>query len=106
MNTMQWFGKSWGSPMNEDCPQAPVPVGVTCLWCREKTMIGDTGVIYSNGPVAHLECFLRQTYGSVGHQRGLCMCNGGPGTMTDPEGMTIRQAARAAVDEFERTHRR
>ena len=103
---MRWFGTSWGAPLNEDCPQVPVPVGAMCLWCSEIVAEHETGVIYSNGPVAHFECFLRQTYGSVGHQRGLCSCNGGPGTMNDPPDMTKRQAARAAVYEFERNHPR
>lgn len=101
---MRWFGKSWGSPLNEDCPQVLPPAG-HCLWCGEVILDHETGVIYSNGPAAHLECFLRQTFGSVGHQRGLCLCDGGPGTLNDPPGLNKRQAARAAVEEFERTHR-
>jgi len=104
--TMRWFGESWGAPLNEDCPQVEVPVGGFCIWCEEVILQQNSGIVYSNGPLAHLECFLRQTYGSVGHQRGLCSCNGGPGTMDDPAGMTRREAARAAVDEFERTHGR
>lgn len=60
---------------------------------------------YGTDTVAeHRECFLRGIFGSVGHQRGLCTCNGGPGTMDDPPGMTAREAARAAVKEFERRH--
>jgi hypothetical protein len=101
---MRWFGESWGAPLNEDCPQVTAPVGQRCIWCYELILDHETGVIYSNGPAVHKECFFRQSFGSVGHQRGLCICNGGPGTMDDPPDMTKRQAARAAVQEFEAAH--
>jgi len=48
----------------------------------------------------HYECQLRGIVGSVGHQRGLCSCRGGPGTMDDPPGVSKREAARAAVAEW------
>jgi hypothetical protein len=102
--TMKWFGYSWGAPINRDCPQVPVPVGEHCLWCAEVILADETGVIYSNGPAAHIECFLRQTFGSVGHQLGLCSCPGNAGIMDDPPGLSRRQAALAAVEEFERSH--
>lgn len=46
----------------------------------------------------HLECALRMVVGSVGHQLRECSCFGG--TRDDPEGMTRREAARAACDLF------
>lgn len=93
-------------------PPVATPVGELCLHCGEPIAIEDSGVIMpfldSTGPrqaAEHRECLLRQVFGSVGHQRGLCSCNGGPGTMDDPPGMTNREAARAAVEEWERNHR-
>jgi len=96
MKLMQWFGKSWDSPMNNDCPQAPVPVGATCLLCDEPVIEADSGVIYSNGPVAHWECFMRQVVGSIAHQQALCRCYGG-NAVEWPGELTRREAARAAV---------
>lgn len=43
----------------------------------------------------HLECWVRAGVGSVGHLRGRCSCYGG--TEEDPDGLTLREAARAAV---------
>jgi len=48
----------------------------------------------------HPECMARSVIGSVGHQRRTCPCYGG--TESDPEGMTKREAARAAVAYFRR----
>jgi len=95
--TMQWFGKSWGAPINDDCPQAAVPVGAICGPCDEPIAADDTGIIYSNGPVAHWECFMRQTVGSIAHQKKICICYGGLGQEWPGE-LTKREAAIAAVD--------
>lgn len=85
--------------------------GEKCTHCDEEVTSEDSGVVMpylsEAGPemrVEHRECFLRGVLGSVGHQRGLCSCHGGPGTMDDPPGMTKREAAFAAVDWWE-THR-
>lgn len=56
---------------------------------------------------AHYECSVRQTVGSVAHQLGKCSCYGG--TEDDPEGMTKREAAKAALNlakvlDFEERH--
>ena len=42
--------------------------------------------------------------GSVGHQLGRCSCFGGD--EDDPPGMTVREAALAAVDLYERNRSR
>lgn len=105
ISTMKWFGSPWGAPLNVDCPRAAVPTDATCLWCEEKIELPDSGIIYSNGPAAHLECFLRQTYGSVGHQLGICACDNGPDWMNDPPGLSRRDAAKAAVTWFEAHHK-
>lgn len=49
--------------------------------------------------MCHWECSARAILGSVGHIRGQCTCYGG--TQDDPPGMTKREAARAAVAEYQ-----
>lgn len=45
----------------------------------------------------HEECFLRRIFGGLNHQMRRCTCCGGT-EPPDPEGMTRREAARAAVE--------
>jgi hypothetical protein len=47
--------------------------------------------------VAHHECALRQVLGSVAHLEKRCSCYVEGASEGDPEGMTRREAARAAV---------
>lgn len=95
--TMKWFGVSWGAPMNDDCPHVPPPVGEKCVHCDEGIVAKDSGVIYSNGPVAHRNCFLRGMHGSLSHIKKECSCFVPGATCTDPEGMTYREAANLAA---------
>lgn len=100
-----WFGPSWDAPVNEG-PHVATPVGQLCLWCVEAIEEGDAGVLMpalgDNGEVTleaeHRDCFLRSVLGSVGHLSGRCSCHGGD--QEDPPGMTIREAATAAVAEL------
>lgn len=96
---MNWFGESWDAPINDPTEHVETPVGIECGHCEERIVAGDRGV-YVNGYASplHFECFMRGIVGSVGHQRGTCPCHGG--TDGDPDGMTVRQAARAALDYF------
>lgn len=84
------------------------PAGAICPWCEEPIAGDDCGIVMravgdvphqlaeNPGWVAvHLECNLRQVFGSVGHQKGRCSCHGG--TEEDPSGLSRRQAAKAAV---------
>lgn len=78
----------------------------TCIHCGEAFAPGDRRFpIMSLGQdgarrrYAHRECSLRQVVGSVGHQFGRCSCHGGK--EEDPEGLTKRDAARAAVRLYE-----
>lgn len=104
---MRVFGPlPWNAELG---PPVPTPIGEPCIRCKEPIAIEDSGVIMplvdedgARAVAEHRECFLRAIFGSVGHQRGLCICNGGPGVMDDPPGMTAREAARAAVEEWER----
>jgi hypothetical protein len=87
-----------------------IPVGQRCLFCEEVITENDQGVLM---PLLdsqacrlvpkHRECYLRHIFGSVGHQMKTCSCYGG--TQEDPEGMTRREAAKAAVELFELNHK-
>lgn len=80
----------------------PWPVRV-CLLCEEPIRTRDMAeVTVHNGERrwSHLECVGRRTFGSLGHQLGLCKCNGGPGTLDDPPGMSKRKAAQVATAVF------
>ncbi len=105
---MRWFGRAYGAPYEADCEHIPTPVGVACLWCSEPIAEGDDGVTAGVLDTAtmtaprevpqHYECHLRAIVGGVMHQLGRCTCCGGPdGLAPDPEGMTKREGARAAV---------
>lgn len=71
-----------------------------CVWCDEPVLEGEQDRRRPN-EAWHAECGIRSVLGSVGHQRGLCTCFGGPGTMDDPPGLTKRQAAKAAQEEYQ-----
>lgn len=92
---MAYFG-DWSAPMTEELEQIPVPVDEQCIWCREGYEPDDCGVRYANGPTSHYECFFRQTIGGVNHILGKCWCCGGQED-PDPPGMSVREAAKAAV---------
>jgi len=105
MTRVHWFGRDWGSaicdPQVHDC----TPVGKPCLHCDEPIAADDSGVIIScmvpgknpREPVHH-ECFFRMTQGGVAHVEERCSCYVKEGGVKDidPEGMTVRQAAKAA----------
>ena len=65
---MQWFGKSWGAPVNEDTPHVPTPTGQPCLDCGDPIEEGDQGFMIpfyrGSGEVTneahHRLCFARQ----------------------------------------------
>lgn len=119
-----WFGESWGAPVCEADAHRATPVGAFCFSCDEPVERDDQGFIQPqyglDGPAAehdplrvllvdghqlvahHLECQLRNIFGSVGHIEGRCSCAGGD--EEDPPGLSRREAARAAVAAFERKH--
>lgn len=119
---MWWFGETWQAPACEPGRQVDAPVGKLCGWCEEEIEDGHRGFILPYlGPFEgcvirgsdlalppgmylayHLECQLRQTFGSVGHIEGRCHCVGGD--EEDPPGLTAREAAIAAVAAYERKH--
>lgn len=98
---LKWFGESWLAPINSSSPHVETPVGERCTHCEEPIDEGEQGVVYAgNTGAAHLECFLRDIFGSVAHIRRECSCFVKGSTKGDPEGLTRREAARAAVVEY------
>lgn len=92
-----YFGLAW-NPRIAAGARAPTPIGVRCWHCAEPIEDGDQGIIMPCCGAArpiHLDCLLRLTLGSLGHQRRRCSCYGGD--EEDPPGLTVREAARAAV---------
>jgi hypothetical protein len=82
--------------------QIEVPLGRTCILCREPILEGDIGTINGADQVSHYECTMRGVVGSVGHQMGRCKCFNG--TEEDPPGMTRREAAIAACRLWDERH--
>ena len=72
-----------------------------CPHCTEPLLEGEA--LSDTEPPFHSDCMIRQVVGSVGHQKHLCACYGGTGP-GDPEGMSVREAARAAAEYFRSSH--
>jgi hypothetical protein len=71
-----------------------------CFYCDELVTIMDNAETVNTleGPrPAHVECNFRAIMGSVAHIERRCGCFVAGSTETDPDGMTCREAARAAV---------
>jgi hypothetical protein len=77
-----------------------------CLHCQEEIVAGDPILPFNNGEVAmHRACGLRSIIGSVAHQMKTCSCFVCGSSDGDPEGMTRREAAEAALSLWETTAR-
>jgi hypothetical protein len=97
---MQWFSPDehgWNSALNADNPRVPIPVGQACFHCTELITEQDDGFQDYVGHPFHRNCFLRLICGSVAHIERRCSCFVPGSECHDPEGMTLRQAADAAV---------
>lgn len=79
----------------DNVTQGVYMVDTRCLWCDEQITPADD-LAPNMRPPMHWECGLRSVAGGLNHQRGLCSCCGGS-LDPDPEGMTRRDAARAAA---------
>lgn len=66
----------------------------TCIWCDEGIHASDRRA--PEPQAMHWECGLRSVVGGLNHLNGQCSCCGGA-LPPDPDGMTRRQAARAAA---------
>jgi hypothetical protein len=64
-----------------------------CGWCDEEVLDGER-----SPSSMHHECLFRSVCGSLAHQQRLCSCYVPGSTAGDPEGMTRREAAKAALD--------
>jgi hypothetical protein len=68
---VQWFGVSWGAPLNRECEPTPTPAGVPCLQCGEPIEVDDRGVTMmgfgfadrmmpgTSRVAVHIDCHLR-----------------------------------------------
>ena len=76
---------------------------MTCAHCDEPILETDERMPFNAGAVMmHRNCGLRGILGSVAHLQGRCSCYVPGSTEGDPEGLTLRQAAEAAVREWRR----
>lgn len=69
MQPVMWFGSSWGAPVCE-LEHVPAPTHLPCIYCEEKVVKGDRGLLMPNvggehGPwaAAHIDCFLLAVLG-------------------------------------------
>lgn len=77
------------------------PLYPECPHCGESILPRDDRAETNGGALPwHRECLVRSIAGSVGHQLGRCSCFGG--REDDPPGLSIRDAAKAALELFER----
>jgi len=65
-----------------------------CYWCDEPILPNEPTAPFT--PSQHWECGLRSVFGGVNHINGLCSCCGG-NLDPDPEGLSRREAAKAAA---------
>lgn len=75
-----------------------------CLRCEEPILSGESYVpvnTWGGKAYMHRECALRSIIGGANHINKLCRCCGGS-LDPDPPGLTLREAARAAVAAFEK----
>lgn len=73
---------------------------MVCQWCQEPLSPDDPWYDFPDGPLLHQACAMRQVIGSVAHLEQPCGCFIPGSTSGDPEGMTRRDAAKAAVHVF------
>lgn len=78
-----------------DPPEAPH----VCAWCSEPVDFETEQHPAYREPM-HYECGLRMWAGSVAHLEKRCSCYVPGATETDPPGMTLREAAVAAFQRF------
>lgn len=74
-----------------------------CAHCVETILPEEPRMPFNGGLVVmHRNCGLRGILGSLAHVQGRCSCYVPGSTAGDPEGLTLRQAAEAAVEEWKR----
>ncbi len=71
-----------------------------CAWCGELVEPGEQSAAFSREPM-HRECGFRAVMGSVAHIERRCSCFVPGSEETDPPGLSLREAARAAMRAWE-----
>lgn len=105
---MQWFGYRPFAYVCREGVRIETPIGEPCLWCEEAIGPDETGfLIHVIGaeetkllPV-HSECNFHRIVGGIYHQQRRCMCFGGE-LCGDPPELTTREAARLAMEYYDR----
>jgi ribosomal protein L37E len=93
---MKYFGPPQAKKDFET--QIEVPTHMRCFHCDEPFEVDDVGTINDAGQAMHHACTFR-ILGSAGHHLQLCSCFGGD--LEDPEWMTKKQAAVAALKVYQ-----
>jgi hypothetical protein len=101
LKEMPWFGTDWTvrpeTERRSGWCETLRPVNAHCYHCVEPIEPTDSGMQYPDGEYAHRNCFLRQILGPVAHIEQRCSSYVRDSEEGDPEGLTPRQAANAAV---------
>jgi hypothetical protein len=106
MEDMKYFGNPEGfHPWKGHLKQVATPVGITCGWCREKIKENDSGFVMKTRNfqfVMHEACLAREHLGSISRQKKRLAdvreeLKFPVEPDRDPEGMTSREAAEAAL---------
>jgi hypothetical protein len=105
VKVIRWFGHQYLSPMYQDAPEVPTPVGEPCQHCQEEIGPDDDGIVVDGactalGSIYHRACFMWTVIGSVAHIEKRCSCFVPGSTDCDPPGLTKREAAELALTRF------
>jgi len=84
---------------DNDQDEETLRISDSCVWCDEPLTSRDR--CFASLP-AHPECSIRMVFGPAAHLEGRCACVRGAFGINDEEGLTRREAARAAVRVLER----
>lgn len=73
-----------------------------CMWCDEAILAGEPTKSDVAGQPFHFNCWVRLIVGSLAHIEHRCSCFVRGSREGDPEGLTLRQAANRAAEEWHR----
>lgn len=75
----------------------------SCFYCGEPILPGEPAYRNDVPQVFHQECIFRMGSGSAAHIRGECKI-GGIGSCVEPDTMSLREGARAALAQWRALH--
>jgi hypothetical protein len=77
-----------------------------CLYCGEEVFPGEgsSRVVTSLKDEMHAECLFRSVAGSVAHIQKRCSCYVKGSSESDDPGLTLRQGAKASLEEWRKVH--